>query len=112
MSLFQTDRLRPAADEAINRSRCNGPGSPDRRGVREGNRTESEIAVRQLPSVAQSTFANRDVRDDVVAGAPSMTRTYDLQVRNLTLYPTELWAREGEQPTASTAGTPQERPGS
>ena len=27
-------------------------------------------------------------------GAPSMTRTCDLQVRNLTLYPTELWARE------------------
>ncbi len=26
-------------------------------------------------------------------GAPSMTRTCDLQVRNLTLYPTELWAR-------------------
>ena len=27
------------------------------------------------------------------SGAPSMTRTCDLQVRNLTLYPTELWAR-------------------
>jgi len=28
-----------------------------------------------------------------IRGAPSMTRTCDLQVRNLTLYPTELWAR-------------------
>ena len=29
-----------------------------------------------------------------IGGAPSKTRTCDLQVRNLTLYPTELWARE------------------
>ncbi len=31
-------------------------------------------------------------------GAPSMTRTCDLQVRNLTLYPTELWARSTRGP--------------
>jgi hypothetical protein len=29
-----------------------------------------------------------------MAGAPSKTRTCDLQVRNLALYPTELWARD------------------
>src|SRR3954466_12840320 len=28
-------------------------------------------------------------------GAPSRIRTYDLQLRRLTLYPAELWARSG-----------------
>ena len=44
------------------------------------------------------------------SGAPSKTRTCDLQVRNLTLYPTELWARKsigsGSQTSASTPGAP------
>ena len=39
-------------------------------------------------------------------GAPSMTRTCDLQVRNLTLYPTELWARKfGGPPGAGPQGS-------
>ena len=37
-------------------------------------------------------------------GAPSMTRTCDLQVRNLALYPTELWARGKREKRLPPAG--------
>ena len=33
-------------------------------------------------------------RVNQLVGAPSRIRTYDLQLRRLTLYPTELWAPE------------------
>ena len=40
------------------------------------------------------------------SGAPDKTRTCDLQVRNLTLYPTELRALEVREPSGSGSGRP------
>ena len=52
-------------------------------------------AARSLEdSCAKNTGLGDCSPSPVVAGAPSKTRTCDLQVRNLALYPTELWARD------------------
>src|SRR5262249_24293788 len=46
-----------------------------------------------LPLGCETGGTSRSKRMTGLLGAPSTTRTCDLQDRNLTLYPSELWAR-------------------
>src|SRR3954462_6422457 len=66
---------------------------------RENNRRCGHLLGHRLSDMACLSMVSRAPKlpslRNLRLGAPSRIRTYDLQLRRLTLYPAELWAQSG-----------------
>ena len=73
------------------------------RSERRGASNDASGSVRRVKYYSRMTTGGGC--GELTTSAPSKIRTCDLLIRSQTLYPTELWAREGAKPTSRVNGS-------
>src|SRR5262245_45201692 len=76
---------------------------PRQRSVNRAAAGAASAAITEIPGAVRRSW---QLRDYSPLSAPGVNRTPDLQVRSLTLYPTELRAQRRAPPLTRVRGTP------